>query len=177
MSVDLEKLKAEITALGENIKQLKSSSGDKEAVDAAVKALLAAKKTYADNNNGIGVDGKPYEEPLSKAEKKAKAKAEKAANKEGEAKPVRLNETCILVMMQIVRFLVKKLKCCLLFCFPFSKETQTRSTPKRRLRKRRRRPPKKQPSSKEEGLHRANNKHHHSKSSKVSASNKSQILW
>jgi hypothetical protein len=38
---------------------------------------LAAKQLYADNNGGIGVDGTPYEPPLTKAQKKAKAKAEK----------------------------------------------------------------------------------------------------
>ena len=75
--VDLPKLKDDITALGEKVKTLKTSGGEKEAVDAAVKELLAAKKLYADNNNGIGVDGKPYQEQLTKAQKKAKARAEK----------------------------------------------------------------------------------------------------
>mmetsp|Transcript_26176 Transcript_26176/g.36674 ORF Transcript_26176/g.36674 Transcript_26176/m.36674 type:complete len:883 (+) Transcript_26176:45-2693(+) len=78
MAVDLEKLKAEVEALGEKVQSLKSA-GDKDAIPGAVKELLEAKKKYADNNNGIGVDGKPYEEPLTKAQKKAKAKAEKAA--------------------------------------------------------------------------------------------------
>ena len=79
-TVDLDKLKEEITALGEKIRELKSASEvDKTAIGAAVNDLLAAKKKYAENNNGIGADGKPYEAPLTKAEKKAKAKAEKAA--------------------------------------------------------------------------------------------------
>lgn len=77
--VDLAKLENEINALGEQIKSLKTSGGDsnKEAIAAAVKDLLAAKKLYAESNNGIGVDGKPFEEPLTKAQQKAKAKAEK----------------------------------------------------------------------------------------------------
>jgi len=80
MSVDLEALKAEVEKLGEEIRNLKAASEvDKNAVGAAVKALTEAKKKYADNNNGVGVDGKPYEVPMSKAEKKAKEKAEKAA--------------------------------------------------------------------------------------------------
>ena len=84
-SVDLEALKAEIDAIGEKIRDLKGSSEvDKDAIAAAVKALNEAKKNYADSNNGIGVDGKLYEAPISKAEKKAKAKAEKAAAGEGE---------------------------------------------------------------------------------------------
>jgi len=79
----LDKLKEEITALGDKIKSLKSDSPvNKEAVDASVKELLAAKKSYADNNNGIGVDGKPYEEPLTKEQKKAKSKPDKAAGTE-----------------------------------------------------------------------------------------------
>lgn len=76
---DLTALAAEISQLGETIKTLKTSGGDKAAIDDAVAKLLAAKQEYADNNNGIGVDGKPYEKPLSKKEKKEKEKAEKAA--------------------------------------------------------------------------------------------------
>ena len=86
---DLAKLKEKVDSLSEQIKTLKAAGGDgnKEAIGAAVASLLAAKKEYADNNNGIGVDGKPYEEPLTKAQKKAKAKAEKAASA-GPAKEV-----------------------------------------------------------------------------------------
>ena len=92
-AVDLDKLKAEIDAIGERIKSLKSATGevDKDGIAAAVASLVAAKKTYADNNNGIGVDGKPFEEPLTKAQKKAKAKAEAGAAP-GPAKPVRPSE-------------------------------------------------------------------------------------
>ena len=77
--VDLNQLKTDIEALGEKVKELKTSGGgdQKDAIGAAVAEMLAKKKEYADNNNGIGVDGNPYEEPLSKAQKKAKAKAEK----------------------------------------------------------------------------------------------------
>jgi WHEP-TRS domain len=78
--VNLEALSADIAGMGEKIKELKSDSGSSpEAISAAVEELLRLKKEYADNNNGIGVDGKPFEKPLSKAEKKAKEKAEKAA--------------------------------------------------------------------------------------------------
>jgi hypothetical protein len=91
--VELEQLKTQIDAAGETIKTLKSAGGevDKVAIGAAVKDLLDLKKQYADNNNGIGVDGKPFEVPMSKAEKKAKEKAEKAA---GPAKQVRLFPVC-----------------------------------------------------------------------------------
>lgn len=79
---DLEKLKVEISEAGETVKALKSAGEvDKDAVGKAVADLLALKKKYADANNGIGVDGKPYEEPLTKAQKKAKEKAEKNAKK------------------------------------------------------------------------------------------------
>jgi hypothetical protein len=91
--VELEQLKQQIDAEGEKIKTLKTAVGvvDKDAIGAAVKNLLDLKKQYADNNNGIGVDGKPFEAPMSKAEKKAKEKADKAA---GPAKQVRLLLIC-----------------------------------------------------------------------------------
>ena len=76
-SVDLEALKAEITSIGDKIRDLKTAGAEKAEIGAAVEALNAAKKKYADNNNGIGVDGKPYEPPMSRAEKKKKEKAEK----------------------------------------------------------------------------------------------------
>jgi hypothetical protein len=77
---DLQQLKADIDALGEQIKQLKTAASvDKDAVGKAVADLLEKKKVYAKENNGIGVDGQPFEEPLTKAQKKAKAKAEKDA--------------------------------------------------------------------------------------------------
>ena len=103
--VNLQQLKEEIAAIGEKIKSLKSASEiDKDAVKAAVADLLAKKKLYADNNDGIGVDGNKYEE-LTKAQKKAKEKAEKGA--EGPPKAVssfrrylflfRLNFDCLSI--------------------------------------------------------------------------------
>jgi len=80
----LEPLAQEIAALGEQIKALKASDPvDKAAVGAAVASLLAAKKNYAEHNNGIGVDGKPYEEPQSK-----KAQKKQAGKEAGSAKQV-----------------------------------------------------------------------------------------
>jgi hypothetical protein len=78
-TVNLDALKQEVEALADKVKELKAASPlDKDAIGATVQNLLAAKQTYADNNNGIGVDGKPFEAPLTKVAKKAKAKAEKA---------------------------------------------------------------------------------------------------
>ncbi len=74
----LDELKALVESLGEKVKTLKAGGGDnKEAIGVAVKELLEAKKKYADENNGIGVDGKPYEAPMSKSEKKKLAKQQK----------------------------------------------------------------------------------------------------
>lgn len=85
-TVNLDALKQQVEALADTVKELKEADPvDKDAIGATVKELLAAKQQYADNNNGIGVDGKQFEPPLTKAEKKAKAKAEKAA---GPAKQV-----------------------------------------------------------------------------------------
>mmetsp|Transcript_12588 Transcript_12588/g.14656 ORF Transcript_12588/g.14656 Transcript_12588/m.14656 type:complete len:902 (-) Transcript_12588:42-2747(-) len=78
--VNLDELRAQVTNISEKIVNLKKAAPvDKDAIAATVKELLDAKRTFSKNNNGIGVDGKPFEEPMSKAEKKAKAKAEKAA--------------------------------------------------------------------------------------------------
>jgi hypothetical protein len=77
----MEKLKEKITALGDKIKALKSTSAaevDKEAIGAAVQELLDLKGHYAALNNGIGVDGKPYEDP-SKKKKKEKGPTATAA--------------------------------------------------------------------------------------------------
>jgi hypothetical protein len=77
-TVDLDALRTRITDLGETIKILKSSSEpDKDAIASAVAELLDAKRSFANNNGGIGVDGNKWEEPMSKKDKK---KAEKAAN-------------------------------------------------------------------------------------------------
>jgi hypothetical protein len=74
-------LKAGIAALGEKVKQLKTTpDADKHVVAGAVKDLLDAKKQYAQLNNGIGVDGKPFVEQLSKSEKKKAAKEQKGSS-------------------------------------------------------------------------------------------------
>ena len=88
-AVDLDKLKTAIEAISEKIKALKATTGvvDKAAIDAAVNDLVTAKTKFANNNNGIGVDGKPLGETLTKAQKKAKTKAEEGTA--GPAKPVR----------------------------------------------------------------------------------------
>jgi len=79
--VDLEALKSEIECVGNQIRDLKAGgSGD---VGALVGKLNGLKKDYADNNGGIGVDGKPYQVPLSKAEKKKLEKEKKAAPASG----------------------------------------------------------------------------------------------
>jgi septum formation inhibitor MinC len=97
---DLEQLKEQITAAGEKVKTLKSSVPvNKDAIGAAVKELMDLKKQYADNNNGIGVDGKKFEEPMTKAQKKAKEKAEKEA---GPAKTVRVVLTVPNVVLGVV---------------------------------------------------------------------------
>ena len=72
--VALEQLKTEIEAIGEKIKTLKGSNGSKDEITAAVQELLAKKQLYADNNHGIGVDGKPFSASMSKADKKKQAK-------------------------------------------------------------------------------------------------------
>jgi len=77
--VDLEELRSKIAALGDSIKQLKSSSEpDTTAIGTAVAALLEAKRSFAKNNGGIGVDGKEWQEPMTKSQKK---KAEKEAKR------------------------------------------------------------------------------------------------
>jgi hypothetical protein len=60
MTVNLEELAKEISAAGEKVKELKTNKGEKAEVDAAVKLLLEKKQLYADNNEGMGVDGKPF---------------------------------------------------------------------------------------------------------------------
>jgi hypothetical protein len=63
----MEEVKEKITALGDKIKGLKSCAPpDKEAIGAAVQQLLDLKGQYAALNNGIGVDGKPFEDPKTK---------------------------------------------------------------------------------------------------------------
>jgi hypothetical protein len=86
MAEDLEQLKLQVETLATKVSNLKGEGADKDVIGAAVQELLAAKKKYAENNNGIGVDGKQYVE-MSKSEKKKKGAAAEAA---GPAKPVRM---------------------------------------------------------------------------------------
>ena len=85
----LEELAADITSCGNAVKELKSSGdADPAAIKSAVDALLAAKRAYAAQNGGIGVDGKPFVEgKQTKAQKKAAAAAAKG-DSAGPAKPV-----------------------------------------------------------------------------------------
>mmetsp|Transcript_16524 Transcript_16524/g.18349 ORF Transcript_16524/g.18349 Transcript_16524/m.18349 type:complete len:923 (+) Transcript_16524:60-2828(+) len=77
---NIESLREKVTKCAETVSNLKKNSPDeKSAIAIAVKEMLAAKKEFADNNDGIGVEGKPYQAPMSKAEKKAKEKAEKTS--------------------------------------------------------------------------------------------------
>jgi hypothetical protein len=77
---NLEEMLETVNALAQKVTDLKKTVPvDKDAIGKTVKELLDAKRSYAENNNGIGVDGKPWEEPMSKSEKKKKEKAEKAA--------------------------------------------------------------------------------------------------
>ncbi len=79
--IELAELASRISSLGDTIKFLKSSSEqpDADAIAAAVAALLDAKRLYAQSNGGIGFDGKPWEEPLTKSQKKKLEKEKKAA--------------------------------------------------------------------------------------------------
>jgi hypothetical protein len=75
----LDQLRERIHSIAGAIKELKSSTPpDKDAISASVKALLDAKRAYANANGGIDVDGKPWEEPMSNSERK---KLEKEAKR------------------------------------------------------------------------------------------------
>lgn len=105
-SVDLEAIKAEVSAIGDRIRDLKAGGADKAEIGKAVEELNAAKKKYAENNNGIGVDGKPYEPPMSKAEKKKKEKSDatgSAAEADGQPLQVRLFDTHSVVFLRCTR--------------------------------------------------------------------------
>ena len=73
-TANLEELRANVTTIAEKITALKKASPvDKDAmIGASVKELLDAKRTFAQHNNGIGLDGTKWEEPLTKKQKKAK---------------------------------------------------------------------------------------------------------
>jgi glutamyl-tRNA synthetase len=97
---DLTTLKTAIESLGNQIKAAKADGASKDVVEPLVKELLSKKQDYADQNGGIGVDGKPFgvkaetqkKDPskeaaastqvtVENAAKKAAKKAEKAAKK------------------------------------------------------------------------------------------------
>jgi hypothetical protein len=83
----LDDWRTKVEACAEQVKTLKTTDGvEKEAVGAAVTALLDAKRSFAKLNKGIGIDGKPFEEPMSKADKK---KQKKQGTPAGPAKEVR----------------------------------------------------------------------------------------
>ena len=95
MSVNLETLAAEINTLAESVKTLKTAGATGDEVKAAVDGLLAAKQQYADNNGGLGTDGLTYVPPMTNAQKKAKAKADKAAAKAAAAEPTKAAGTAV----------------------------------------------------------------------------------
>jgi len=103
MTVDLPALATKIQSIGDKIKEIKTS-GDGGDVAPLVTELLAAKQEYADNKGGLGVDGKPYEPPLSKAEKKKRAKAEKAAKAAAEGSGGKDVSGIVFVLKGIVYF-------------------------------------------------------------------------
>lgn len=89
---ELEALVAEITRLGDSVKQLKTdTAASPDAVKAAVADLVKAKQAYSARNNGIGLDGKLDTSNMTKAEKKKALAAAKgdAVTEAGPAKPVR----------------------------------------------------------------------------------------
>ena len=85
---NLKDLKRLIDHLAKNVKSLKSSlllsssPPHMDTISEGVLALLEARRAYATSNGGIGAKGRPWEEPMSKSEKKRlekKAKKAKAA--------------------------------------------------------------------------------------------------
>jgi len=60
----LDILRDEIASLSEKVRSLQCEGGErnKEAIATAVQDLLNAKRELALANDGIGVDGKPFEE-------------------------------------------------------------------------------------------------------------------
>ena len=76
--VDLDEIKSRVDAAAAKVVELKSAKADVADIKASVGLLLAAKKEYADNNNGIGIDGKPFDDGKKKSkEKKAPVQQEK----------------------------------------------------------------------------------------------------
>jgi glutamyl-tRNA synthetase len=74
--VDLESLKTEIESLGSQIKDKKSSGASKDEITALVQTLLEKKQEYAVSNNGVGVDGMPFDAKDGGGGKKKKGKSE-----------------------------------------------------------------------------------------------------
>jgi len=92
--VDLSAIKSRIDEAAAKVVELKGAKAEVSVIKEAVAALLAAKKEYADNNGGIGADGKPFDDGKKKKKEKkapvedqtpneenAKKKAEKKAAK------------------------------------------------------------------------------------------------
>lgn len=85
MAEDLKAISDEITAIADKIRSLKAESEvAPNAIGECVAKLNEKKALYAKINSGIGVDGKPFEAPMSKVEKRKKAK--EAAEAAGPAK-------------------------------------------------------------------------------------------
>jgi hypothetical protein len=77
---DLNTLQQEIESVGNQIRDLKANGGGGDALGLLITQLNTLKKQYAEQNGGLGFDGKPYQPPaLSKAEKKKLEKEKKAA--------------------------------------------------------------------------------------------------
>ena len=81
--VNLDELRDEINHLSDEIRALKtglSPEAEKSNIEIKVNAMVECKRKFAQHNGGIGFDGKPWEEPLSKSEKKRRDKAMKHAD-------------------------------------------------------------------------------------------------
>lgn len=88
---DLETLAAEIAALGDTIRTLKSAdTADPAAISVAVSDLLAKKEAYAEANGGVGIDGKNKAKtpkgPAKQAQAEDSVNAQKKAAKKSAAK-------------------------------------------------------------------------------------------
>jgi hypothetical protein len=93
--VNLDELKEEIQAIGDKIKALKSTTPiDKDAIGEAAASLLTAKQLYADNNNGIGVDGQPFTAESSSSKKDKKKPSTDAVMNDAKQVRRKLNIPC-----------------------------------------------------------------------------------
>lgn len=75
----LDELVAQITAKGNEIRELKTAKATKEEIDAAVASLLALKESYKTLNNGVA-----YEPPKEAKPEKVKGPAQTAPTVERE---------------------------------------------------------------------------------------------